>query len=76
VARPCGAQNINFVFVKNDERLTIQNRSMAWLFTFCGYLIEMRVPGSSPPATGSKGSGGRSPAFGDFWHVITKNNAF
>jgi len=46
VARPCGVQNIIFVFVKNDERLIIQNCSVAWVYTFSDYRIEMRVPWS------------------------------
>jgi len=40
VARPCGAQNITFVFVKNDERLIIQNCSMALHFFWLSNRIE------------------------------------
>jgi len=46
VAWPCGVQNIIFVLVKNDERLIIQNCSMAWLYTLSGYRIEIIVPWS------------------------------
>jgi len=50
VARPCGAQNIIFIFVKNDERLIIQNCLMALFYNFSGCGIEMRVNWSFTPS--------------------------
>jgi len=55
VARPRGAQNKIFVFVKNVKRLIIQNCSMAWLYTFSGYQIEMRAPWSFAPSRRRQG---------------------
>jgi len=61
VAWPCDDQNIIFVFVKNDKRLIIQNCSMAWLYTFSGYRIEMRVLWSFTPSCWRQGGLGADP---------------
>jgi len=50
---------------------------MAWLYTFSGYRIEMRVPWSfAPQPPEERGYVSGFPAFFDFWHVITKITLF